>query len=372
MKYYDFDDDYIVYYGVYAGFGDSPSGQFNVSKLQFVYNDAVHGKMPDGDEYEIDSLYAMHGREITIPANAFVRDGYTLVGYYVSRDSDGAWYCGSDGWMTENELTELSMRPTLIPNGYSWCFNGDWLSVGNMKFYCVWENGYGVRVFDSSIPQALKADSNGWVNPFTDLPESKWYYSTVRCAYDLGILADATTFGGDTAATRAQFVEMLFRSAGEPELSEDAVPFDDVSEDSVFYSAVVWAREVGLTNGTGGNCFNPDGKMKRQEMITMLYRWLGNGETGEYAENFDDAESVSDWAVDAMAWASSKGLINGVSNQNAMYLCPNEIASRAQSVALALRVRDMLHLDDAETGTEEQLKTEEPENSRQFVVDRAE
>lgn len=352
VKYYDFDDAYIAYYGVFAPQDGSVSVDFQVSELSFSYTAGSHGSMPDGGEYSFDSLYALHGAEITLPADPFVRQGHTLLGYFAQRETDGAWYCGQNGWLSESGLTENGIRPTLIANGSAWCFEGEWADSGNIKMFCVWQNKYGVFIFDSKLPQAVRADAEGWINPFCDMPESIWYYDTVRRAYRLGMISLAATFNGDGAATRAQFVSMLFRGAGEPEAEEGTEAFDDVPADSWAYPAVMWARGAGMTEGTGGNCFSPEAAMTRQEMTTMLYRWLGGSEAAEPAASFADTADVGDWAIDAMAWATAAGIIRGVTVGNELYLYPNDTASRAQAVTAALRVTEMLKAAETETEAE--------------------
>lgn len=342
VKYYDFDDAYIAYYGVYAGQGGSGAPvELQVSELRFVYTAADHGSMPDGDDYSFDTLLALHGSEITIPKGAFVRQGHTLQGYFARREYDGAWYCGADGWLSEEELTEKKTRPALIADGTTLCFDGEWTESGDIELFCIWKNKYGVTIPDSRLPRAVRADTEGWINPFADMPESKWYYDVVRQAYRVGLVSLDTLFRGEEAATRAEFVDMLYRGAGEPETGEGVQPFDDVSEDDRAYPAVMWARMVGVTEGVGGNRFDPDAAMTRQEMTAMIYRWIGGDSDGEYDAVFADEDKVSDWAVNAMTWAVKSGIIKGVTVDGELYLQPDALSSRAQAVTVALRVTEL-------------------------------
>lgn len=94
--------------------------------------------------------------------------------------------------------------------------------------------------------------------------------------------------------------------------------------------------------GVGDNLFLPEGLMSRQEMVTMLYRWLGAGAQADYGADFADAETVSDWAQDAMRWATYETLIQGMETEDGLSLCPFGTTSRAQSVTVALRVLERL------------------------------
>ncbi|MGN1001250.1 MAG: S-layer homology domain-containing protein [Oscillospiraceae bacterium] len=354
VKYYDFDDNYIVYYGVYAGQGESGPMEAQVSELRFHFSAGEHGTMPDGDEYSFDTLWAVHGTTFTLPVNAFVRQGHSLQGYFARREADGAWYCGASGWLSESEMAARGIRPALLADGSSWEFTGGWTESDRFALFCVWKNQYGVTVFDSGLPNGVKADGEGWVNPFSDLPESKWYYDTVRRACRLGLLPSGTVFRGEEAATRAQFVDMLYRGAGSPEAEEGTEAFADVPAGSPAYPAVLWARSIGLTQGTGGNRFSPDAAMSRQEMVTMLHRWLGDGETAAMeAGAFADAAAVSDWAADAMAWAVESGMIKGAAVGAELYLNPQTAASRAEALTVALRVTERLAEQAEEKNGEE-------------------
>lgn len=50
----------------------------------------------------------------------------------------------------------------------------------------------------------------------------------------------------------------LWRANGSPEPSEKENPFTDVSPDSYYYKAVLWAVEQGITSGVTKTAFAPD------------------------------------------------------------------------------------------------------------------
>ena len=153
-----------------------------------------------------------------------------------------------------------------------------------------------------------------------------------------GLISEAARFRAEDAATRAEFASMLYGAAGRPELTENVEAFADLADDHWAREAILWARECGLVQGVGNNLFLPEGLMSRQEMVTMLYRWLGKGVELPYGTEFADADTVSDWAQRAMRWATSEALIKGMETENGLSLCPTGTTSRAQSVTVALRV----------------------------------
>lgn len=113
--------------------------------------------------------------------------------------------------------------------------------------------------------------------PFTDVSKDAYYYKAVLWAVEKGITVgtSATTFGSDDIVTRGQAVTFLWRAAGKPEAAS-VNPFTDVSKDVYFYDAVLWAVEKGVTAGTSATTFSPSGPCNRAQIVTFLYRYMGN------------------------------------------------------------------------------------------------
>ena len=109
---------------------------------------------------------------------------------------------------------------------------------------------------------------------FVDVPTSAYYYDAVYWAVEHGVTngTSATTFSPDATVTRAQAVTFQWRAAGSPSVSGGS--FDDVAADTYYATAVAWAVENGITNGTGGNNFSPDVGVSRAQAVTFLWREL--------------------------------------------------------------------------------------------------
>ena len=115
--------------------------------------------------------------------------------------------------------------------------------------------------------------------------------------------------------TRAMVVTMLWRAEGHPRAQYD-IRYADVPNENWYADAVRWAVSVNIVNGYDASAFGPDDPVTREQLAVILYRYAQykgqNTGTGVAALNgFDDASQVSAWAVDAMVWAVSGGLING-------------------------------------------------------------
>ena len=103
---------------------------------------------------------------------------------------------------------------------------------------------------------------------------------------------------------------------------------------------IMWAAENGIVNGFGPTTFRPDDTITREQFAAILYRYAKDYKgydvsAGEDTNilSYNDASSVSEYAIPAMQWACGAGLMNG-SDGN---LLPASGATRAQAAALLHR-----------------------------------
>lgn len=179
-----------------------------------------------------------------------------------------------------------------------------------------------------------------WVNPFVDVHEKDWFYNDVKYTVQNGLFygMSATEFGPELVMNRAMLVTVLYRIAGEPEVTGE-MPFSDVSTGKWYSDAILWAAQNDIVAGIGGGKFAPTATVTREQMATILYRYwkLSNPDAdaaGEISESFTDRGSISGWALEAMQWAVENGLIYGVTNT---LLDPKGGAPRAQTAAIIAR-----------------------------------
>ena len=125
-------------------------------------------------------------------------------------------------------------------------------------------------------------------------------------------------FNPDGAVTRAMVWTVLARMAGE-----------DTDGGATWYSkAQIWAMETGVSDGT-----KPMESITREQLAAMLYRFEGSPKVSGNLSAYPDGNTVSDWAADAMVWATETGLINGING----YLKPQSGATRAQLATMLMR-----------------------------------
>ena len=125
-------------------------------------------------------------------------------------------------------------------------------------------------------------------------------------------------FGPDRSMTRGMVGTVLARLAGA----------DTAGGETWYAKGTVWAVENGISDGTA-----PEQPVTREQLAAMLYRYAGSpavsGELG-----FDDADSISAWARDAVRWCVDNGILNGVGGNR---MTPQDLARRGQVAAMLMR-----------------------------------
>ena len=95
-----------------------------------------------------------------------------------------------------------------------------------------------------------------------------WFENAQNWAKAKGISDGANP---NAAINRAQMVTMLWRAMGQP-APATAATFTDVSTDSYYAQAVAWAVENGITAGVGGGRFDPTATCTRAQIAAFLAR----------------------------------------------------------------------------------------------------
>lgn len=169
----------------------------------------------------------------------------------------------------------------------------------------------------------------------TDVADTHWAKSYVDSAVQMGIVEGngSSKFYPDNEVTRAEFITLLWKAAGKPQPTAE-LSISDIDETSWYYSAAVWGVENGYIKCTDENTFLPNTAVTRAQAITILYRFAGSPRSGGSLDTFADGNEVSDYARNAMYWATVTGIITA-STDNKLF--PQQNATRAQAVAFIVR-----------------------------------
>ena len=180
---------------------------------------------------------------------------------------------------------------------------------GDTTFTSVWAN----------MPDMTPTEPDEGL-PFTDVTEDAWYYDAVKTVYEAGLMNGVTDtlFDPDGTLTRAMFWTLLARAGGV-----------DTDGGATWYAvAQQWAVDNGVSDGADAM-----GALTREQLVTML--WRLNGEpVVNYLITTPDANQISGWALEAMRWAASTGLIEG---DETGALNPTATCTRAQAATFMVR-----------------------------------
>ena len=139
-------------------------------------------------------------------------------------------------------------------------------------------------------------------------------------------------FSPDAGCTRAQAVTFLYRAAGQPKVENVKNPFTDVSKNSTYYNAIMWAVEKGITTGKTATTFDPNAVCTRGQIVTFLWRYESSPIVSSLAK-FDDVAANS-YCYNAVMWAVENGITNGKTTTT---FAPNDTCTRAQAVTFIYR-----------------------------------
>ncbi len=172
---------------------------------------------------------------------------------------------------------------------------------------------------------------------FIDLGNYAWAADAINTLADDGIIRGTTsdTYSPGRNITRADFASLLVRAFKLE--SDNTENFADVSASDYFAPELAIARNTGIVNGIGDNKYAPRNTITRQDMMVIVYRALQtlNVEFGEIIEpNYEDFDTVAEYAKEAVSALISAGLVNGKSGR----IAPTDYTTRAEVAVLIKRI----------------------------------
>ncbi len=261
--------------------------------------------------HEVDAAEGASVGEVTVQALDAAEDvSYVNQGGYISSITKGgttlaAMTLGKNsGWKysVNGEDPSVGMNDMTLSDGdvLVWYYVVDYTSSGGSSRPATQEPG-------EEQEQEQEA-----AQTFRDT-QGHWAGDAIAFCVEQGIMQGTGegAFSPDITASRAMLAKVLYALAGQPKADAQA-DFSDVESGSWYEAAVAWASEAGVVLGSDGK-FMPQESVTREQLAVMLWRYersCGRG-TERAALSFDDAASVSSWAVEAVEWASAVGVLRG-------------------------------------------------------------
>lgn len=167
---------------------------------------------------------------------------------------------------------------------------------------------------------------------YSDLPDDVWYLS---CIYTLSnIMPGRTedTFAPDEPITRAEFVGTLGRMydyyVGIDETYETS--FADVADDEN-EEYIAWAEANGIVDGYDDEMFGANDPLTREQAVMVLFRLADETIENVTLSDFVDADSISEWAKESVAWGYDASIVIGRDNGE---FDPKDSITRAEAAKI--------------------------------------
>lgn len=192
-------------------------------------------------------------------------------------------------------------------------------------------------VFFSDFGDAI----SGWaVEPVNTAIEKGVYSMDVAQSHDCDLTG---------SITRGEFATLAMYLYGAMANTNDFTrpvesPFVDVDESTPNFKYILGAYELGIVEGnsTTAKTFGPDQLVSRQDaalMLSRVYEIVGGEIPKGASTTFTDNDKIGSWAMDAVAFMSSKGIINGMGGNR---FDPRGNASVEQALKIAVEMMDKL------------------------------
>ena len=248
------------------------------------------------------------------------------------------WDDGSSDWVYENTYDDAGRLTKVTMTSQS---DG----VQTYQTYTYNADGSYVKFWGSRTGgEEFTYNAKGQLVKYDDLysEAGAWTYeydengNNIRRSYDPQITKgkSETAFSPDDDCTRGQIVTFLWRAMGEPEPTNTVNDFEDVKPGDYFYKAVLWAAENGITNGTDATHFGPNASCTRAQAVTFLWRAENKPAAKTQQSDFTDVQDASAYYYTPVLWAVENGVTNGTS---ATTFSPNDTCTRGQIVTFLYR-----------------------------------
>ncbi|MBQ9930961.1 MAG: S-layer homology domain-containing protein, partial [Firmicutes bacterium] len=267
-------------------------------------------------------------------------------GYIKSMTKDGVTLAEfgegpNSGWLykVNNLQPDVGFTSYTLSNGDKvlWYYTTDWTQEPGSESFI----GGGTvpeKDKDKDKEKEEKPANMPQFSDFTDLNKDQWYCEAVEYVLSNGLMQGTSkdTFKPDAKLSRSMLVQILYNMKDKPEAAA-SLTFGDVSSDSWYADAVHWAAENKLITGYSNGDFGPNDNITREQLAVILYRFAGLEKMDTAAKGdlsaFNDGDTVSSYAEDALKWAQANKIINGKPGQ---ILDPQGTASRAEVAQILL------------------------------------
>ncbi|QHI72099.1 S-layer homology domain-containing protein [Aminipila terrae] len=164
-----------------------------------------------------------------------------------------------------------------------------------------------------------------------------WAESYINKAVSAGFVKGYPdgTFRPDSPVTRAEFTSMVNKALGNT--GTTSVGFSDVPYNEWFYNDVAKGISATFVGGYDDNTFRPNNAVTREEAAAMISRFVPTYGTTGSVSSFNDRNSISNWATDAVARINGKGYMGAYDDGK---YHPQDSLTRAMTAKILCSILD--------------------------------
>ena len=175
---------------------------------------------------------------------------------------------------------------------------------------------------------------------FTDVTDSHFAKNAIEHMSSKGYISGRPdgSFGTGDNITRGEFATILSRINGFDEKGI-SIPFTDVSAEDWYYNGIAFCYTNKISNGQSPDTFNPNANITREELATMLYRYVKFADIVFSVQQtialFADETEISEYAFEAVTELRSASIISGYEGNIFM---PKGNATRGEAVKMIYNI----------------------------------
>jgi len=317
----------------------------------------------DGGAWKKTAVISYPGAGFSFTGDSMFQEDFTFNNLQRSCRLKNA-YGRSKGTNTWDSWSQYQIENTYFPttpptwDNVNWnvCYDCDWERASDGSYVRVQSGGGDFTVNGKTAPpvvyavvQAAKPAETGALSapgtadtaPVSADGASAWARTELTAALAAGAVSDEVASSGwqnatDRLAAAEEITKIVELAAGKT-IDEIAAQkgwkLDENAFSDTASKAVTFLRWAGVTNGVGGNRYDPDGRYTRAQMVAMIGR-AAEKILGVSVSGSNPFSDVPSWAAAYVGYASSAKITGGIGNGK---FDPNAVLQNQHTAVFAWR-----------------------------------
>lgn len=248
------------------------------------------------------------------------------------------WKSSSENIVIENDSAKVT-RPSASKGNVDVVLNAA-ISRGNKSIVQAYTVTVKAEPSNTGTPEIPEEPIQPPTKPILSLTDIKdhWANASIQFVLNKGLFfgTSKTTFSPNDSMTRGMLVTVIHRLAGETK--GESQSFQDVSKNSYYSDAIAWAKSNGIVNGVTETNFAPNQSITREQFAVILYNYAK--ELG--LKTVIDKDTLAFTDADQVASWASEAMKWSVNNQlfqgtNNNLLNPSGLLTRAEAATIIER-----------------------------------